>query len=298
MSRYIPVNIRKKLRNEVNYGCPVSGCGSPYLSYHHFDPPYEKGESHNPEGMIALCLGHHKQADIGTFTNKQLRELKQNPFLSEPEVKGRINWLRNEVIFKGGGFLAIRTNTFLKVAGKKTIWAKRTHNGTLLLNMDVRRKDGSKLLQIIDNDWVVRGPISDLEVTTGGRIIDVTAPQNGVTIKLKFEQCSRKTLREKIKHSINSSAKAPPPLPPKIKEQFPPQIYQVLTNSYPSAKKLFEQKWRAIKNIDLHWPVLFVTLKGNLVYPRGITFDNRRVMLPGNNMIEGGMSVGGAISLG
>lgn len=86
--------------------------------------------------MIALCLGHHKQADIGTFTNKQLRKLKQNPFLSKPEVRERINWLRDEVVFKGGGLLTIRTNSFLEITGKKTIWAERSEDGTLLLNME------------------------------------------------------------------------------------------------------------------------------------------------------------------
>jgi hypothetical protein len=31
-----PQEIEKLLRREVNFGCPVPGCGSPWLKYHHF----------------------------------------------------------------------------------------------------------------------------------------------------------------------------------------------------------------------------------------------------------------------
>lgn len=39
MTRNIPKDVRKILRKEVYFGCPIKDCGSPYLSYHHFNPP-------------------------------------------------------------------------------------------------------------------------------------------------------------------------------------------------------------------------------------------------------------------
>lgn len=48
------------------------------VSYHHFDPPYHQGGTHNSEGMIALCLPHHKNADIGTYTDEQLKYHKEH----------------------------------------------------------------------------------------------------------------------------------------------------------------------------------------------------------------------------
>lgn len=52
--------IKAMLRREVNFGCPVrhvdgTGCGSPILTFHHFDPPWATCFAHHPEGMIALC---------------------------------------------------------------------------------------------------------------------------------------------------------------------------------------------------------------------------------------------------
>ncbi len=77
-----PADIRRALRVEVGFGCPVDGCGSPYLTWHHFDPPWRERQHHDAAGMIALCLQHHKEADSGAFSHEQLRVLKASPFRS------------------------------------------------------------------------------------------------------------------------------------------------------------------------------------------------------------------------
>jgi len=83
-----PAEVKEILRKEVNFGCPIDGCGIPYLKYHHFDPEW-KIENHNrPEGIIALCALHSDHADGNNFTKDQLREFKKNPFLkSNDKVK-------------------------------------------------------------------------------------------------------------------------------------------------------------------------------------------------------------------
>lgn len=58
LSRTPPIEVRRQLRKEVNFGCPVDGCGIPYLTWHHFDPPWNEKEHHDPNGMLALCANH------------------------------------------------------------------------------------------------------------------------------------------------------------------------------------------------------------------------------------------------
>ena len=60
-------------------------CGSPYLTWHHFNPPWSERHHHDPDGMIALCLQHHEQADAGTFTVEQLRDLRQQVVKALPQ---------------------------------------------------------------------------------------------------------------------------------------------------------------------------------------------------------------------
>src|SRR5580693_411457 len=63
MTRTPPADIRRALRREVGFVCPVPGCTNPYLTRHHFDPIWRVREHHEPGGLIALCRDHHSQAD-------------------------------------------------------------------------------------------------------------------------------------------------------------------------------------------------------------------------------------------
>src|SRR5215211_7582447 len=76
VNRTPPIEVRRELRREVGFGCPVDGCGSPYLTWHHFDPPWKERQHHDVVGMVALCREHHDKADVGAFTRQQLRQLK------------------------------------------------------------------------------------------------------------------------------------------------------------------------------------------------------------------------------
>ena len=86
LSRTPPVAVRRELRREVGFGCPVSGCGNPYLEYHHFDPPWEKEHHHDLARMIALCAEHHAKA--AAWTIDDCRAMKAIP-VDRPDVRGR-----------------------------------------------------------------------------------------------------------------------------------------------------------------------------------------------------------------
>ncbi|HEY5431250.1 MAG TPA: hypothetical protein VIK04_19190 [Solirubrobacteraceae bacterium] len=87
-----PSTVRRELRREIGFCCPVEGCRSPYLTWHHFDPPWHVRQHHDPAGMVALCLQHHKEADAGAFTPEQLRAFKTIAARDRPI--GRVNWKR------------------------------------------------------------------------------------------------------------------------------------------------------------------------------------------------------------
>jgi hypothetical protein len=90
--------VKTALRQEVGFCCPVQDCGSPYLTWHHFDPPWRVEHHHRPEGMIALCRAHADKADHESFTDDQLRELKRVGRLRAAEVRGRFDWMRQDLL--------------------------------------------------------------------------------------------------------------------------------------------------------------------------------------------------------
>ena len=87
MDRRVPKDVSQILRRETNFGCPVDGCGVPYLEYHHFNPRWSEKQHHNPEGMIALCGVHHPLADGGMFNRDQLEGMKKNPYISDKRIQ-------------------------------------------------------------------------------------------------------------------------------------------------------------------------------------------------------------------
>ncbi|MEW8055956.1 MAG: hypothetical protein AB2796_11590, partial [Candidatus Thiodiazotropha sp.] len=114
MNRTPPKNVREKLRQEVGFGCPIDECSNPYLQWHHFDPPWRIKNHHNPEGMIALCPAHHGKADAGAYTPNQLRAYKKNKVQSQ-KIKGKFDWLRNDLLVVIGGMFYYKTLSPLKI---------------------------------------------------------------------------------------------------------------------------------------------------------------------------------------
>jgi hypothetical protein len=118
LSRNPPAEVRRRLRAEVGFGCPVTGCDNPYLQYHHFDPPWHTRRHHDLQGMIALCAEHHAKADAGAFTTEQLRKMKSQP--TRP-IQGRFDWLRNRVVSIIGGNAYYENPIALRVKGHNLV---------------------------------------------------------------------------------------------------------------------------------------------------------------------------------
>jgi hypothetical protein len=182
MERTPPVETRRSLRREVNFGCPVAGCANPYLEYHHFDPPWREAQHHNPEGMLALCAEHHRKADAGAFTVEQLRGMKQP---SGSQVTGRFDWLRNEILAVVGGNFYHETPVIFEYKGEKAIWFERDADGNMLLNIRMVTGSGQPRLSLRNNDWIVLGSPVDFESPPSGKRIHAKY-DNGDTLTVEF----------------------------------------------------------------------------------------------------------------
>src|SRR5688572_7406444 len=92
-ARRIPDEMKTQLLNEVHFRCPLAGCASPYLEFHHFDPKWcdRVDDDHHSEGIIAICSEHHRKA--AGLTKEELRELKKSPHHQRAEpLLGEFEW--------------------------------------------------------------------------------------------------------------------------------------------------------------------------------------------------------------
>lgn len=188
LSRNIPAGVRRTLRKEVNYGCPVKSCGSPFLSYHHYNPPWHVEKHHNIEGMIALCLHHHKSADNGAFTNEQLDNLKENPFLSNDDILGgEITWKRDNILFDiGGNYFLGATKIHLKKE-EKLVWIEFDEDGHIMINLNIKDKDGNLLFTMRNNDWLISTSLQDIESPPAMKMVKFRDDDKNVRLSVEYK---------------------------------------------------------------------------------------------------------------
>ena len=185
LPRTPPSDIRKKLRAEVGFGCPIPRCRSPFLEYHHFDPEWHIENHHRPEGIIPLCPTHHSQASA--FTIEQLRAFKRAAY-GRP-ASGRFEWLRRELVGAVGGCLFHETSPLIALRGEPSIWFDRDEDGYALLNVRMLTTLGHEheRISIRDNDFVVRGLPVDFETPPSGHMLRVRY-DNGDYMRVEFKE--------------------------------------------------------------------------------------------------------------
>lgn len=195
MNRTPPIDVRKYLRNEVGFGCPIDLCGNPYLEWHHFDPPWHIRNHHNLEGMIALCTAHHKRADGGAYTNEQLREFKNDKSQAE-SIKGQFDWLRNDLLAVVGGNFFYKTLRIIEINGKDVVWFTRDEEDYLRLNVRMLSLLPLERAVIQDNFWTNIGEPTDLQSPPQGKELKIDY-ENGDHLSIKF--LNLKTAEESFK---------------------------------------------------------------------------------------------------
>lgn len=185
MNRTPPAIVRRELRREVGFGCPLQDCGNPYLTWHHFDPPWHQKEHHNPAGMIALCLEHHAKADAGAFTKEQLHEFKRSVGPRREELKGRFDWMRHKLLAVLGGNFYYETLVPVSFRGEPIVLFRRDEEGYVLLNVRMLTTSMEPRTKIEDNFWISRGEPADLESPPSGKLLKVRYA-NSDFLKVEF----------------------------------------------------------------------------------------------------------------
>jgi hypothetical protein len=265
MSQTPSPNTRYKLRSEVYFGCPVQNCGSPYLTYHHFDPPYRVKPHHNQAGIIALCWHHHHLADREAFSPAQLRQLKVDPFLAGRKVRWKFDvWDRRRLILFAGGNWHVGCSHILSVRGHTLVGlsqAAPAEPGGL--NLDVRDGAGKPVLSMDGNAWNLDVVPDDLECSPHGNSLRVVHHATGIQLKVGF-------------HSLDPDA-----------------LDRLLRMRMPLVIR--EDLFASISSEGLEWPVAVATLSGVIRWPISVALGEHQTVARGQfysgNVLSGGITL-------
>jgi len=183
-----PADVKEQLRREVNFGCPVEDCGAPYLTWHHFDPPWSREHHHRPEGMIALCSTHAAQADGDRWTNEQLRGLKAHPFVTTESITEFYGYLRRNVVCRLGSIITADVVYVLNSNRGPVVYFRKDGDGYDRLNLAISSPSGSPILKMEDNWWTVNPRnLFDLECSARGRTLHIRSNDGSTDFTMRFD---------------------------------------------------------------------------------------------------------------
>jgi hypothetical protein len=233
--------------------------------------------------MVALCLPHHRAADVGTWTDEQLREMKARPYLAQDSVRGRLEWLRRDVFVLAGGNLFLNPGILLEVGGRKVIWTERDSTGLFQLNLNITDADGVEVLAMEKNEWLVTGPIRDLRASASAHSICLSAPARGVTLNMQFRNWTEEAQRTKCEAEAAREVREFSVLP-ELRAALPPEL---LSSVVPNNEQIFESLWSPFAQANISWPVMHVSLSGRMPHPTPVRFTSTKIDLGSGRVLRG-----------
>jgi hypothetical protein len=295
LRRERPVAVRRQLRREVGFGCPVPGCGSPYLTWHHFDPPWRDRQHHDPSGMVALCRDHHPEADAGAFTPEQLREFKHAGRDRSRPVGAQINWMRQQLVAVIGGNFYVDVVVALQVQDHPVVWFGRDDQGNVLVNLRQLTTSHEPRMVMIENFWITEGTAEhDIECPPHGRLVKASY-SNGDRLRVEFRSHESWDAFERRYPVPDLSGLPSPPLPPNA----PPEIHEAMRNRREewaaAAASLPPQRQHAAR-AGVQLPVTTVEIEMT-VAGTDLNLGPRSTTLPGSNVIAGSWMVAGQVGV-
>lgn len=192
MNRKPPSRVIRTLCQEVGFACPV--CGSPFLTWHHFDPPWKVKKHHNTAGMIALCPEHAAHADGGHWTINQQRQLKRPLNLTE-RVKAAWPWQPEKAVFLLGNSYYVGERALLGINGRRVLGASRYSppgfdHSAVMLSVSLQDNTGKPILTLENNILSFHAAhLLEVQCPPQARFFEVKS-KNGERLKLQHKRLS------------------------------------------------------------------------------------------------------------
>ena len=181
--RYIPLPVRRTLRQEAYFGC--AKCGNPILEYHHIIPWAER-KHNDPDHMVALCPTHHQQ--FGKLSSDESYEVKANPKNKlVGKIYGELGTNREVTSFLVGSN-TYRNTPIIFSYFERPLIGYTIENRQALLDVYIPKQDMWPDVYIKRNDMIVNSDgMWDIEFRTNYLKIQKRAQANFFEIDLRGE---------------------------------------------------------------------------------------------------------------
>ncbi|WP_286883440.1 MULTISPECIES: HNH endonuclease signature motif containing protein [Sphingobacterium] len=154
LSRHIPEEIQRQIRQQSGFGCVVCGVG--LYEYEHIEPEFHDAEKHDPDCMTLLCPTCHGKVTKRSLSKSTVWKAKKNPITLRQGFSSSsfdFNTDESPFIVLGGTKVAARVPLTIEGVPILIFSPPVQENTPFLLSGVFFNDNGEKTLEIVDNEW-------------------------------------------------------------------------------------------------------------------------------------------------
>lgn len=184
LSRKIPAEVRRKVRQQSGYGCVI--CGMGVIQYEHVVPEFHDAEFHDPSAITLLCPSCHSKVTTKFYSKQKVLQAMKSPAAKSVGFsKDFFDFCGPHPSIKIGGMTLHRCHSPVVIFDRPLLKLERPKEpgSPFLLSGTFCDTEGRPTLEIVENEWRAYSESWDVEVSAG-EIIVRDSPRN-IVLKLK-----------------------------------------------------------------------------------------------------------------
>lgn len=187
LSRDIPSDVRRQIRQECGFGCVV--CGMALYEYEHFDPPWRDAKVHSPDGIACLCGTCHLKKTKGVWSVTKIADARKNPKC----LSGSHSWFDLDVSINTPWLVRIGNTTFanpmciIEINGEQilAILPPEKRGAPPRISAKFYSRKGKIIASIHENEW--RGDWAAFDIESTGSKLVVRSDTRKIVLVLNFK---------------------------------------------------------------------------------------------------------------
>ncbi|MDN7134916.1 HNH endonuclease [Pseudidiomarina terrestris] len=192
LKRQIPAKVKREVRQRSKFGCVV--CRNAIYQYEHILPEFKDAKEHSADRIALLCPTCHTNVTKGRIpkevVQRKYEQIQREERTAPPrDTEYFVNHYQNLQV-KIGASRFIEHQSIINIDGADVLsYRKDKFTGRYLVTGIFFDQKGSKLFEIIDNEWIGSTDIWDVE-QEGRRLVIKSGLRNVVFDAIKNEENS------------------------------------------------------------------------------------------------------------
>ena len=186
LSRKIPSDVKREVRQHCGFGCVVCGLG--IVQYEHVDPEFHEAQQHESENIALLCPQCHAKVTTGFWSKEKIKQAMADPICKKQgSTKEVFDFCGGHPTLQFGGMSLSNCPIPIEVAGRPLFKIEKpeVEGGPFRLSGFFCDSEGDVTLQIVENEWIASSNNWDVEVSGG--VIIIREAHRKIHLRLKVD---------------------------------------------------------------------------------------------------------------